>query len=96
MENTFAHAIMIMRMRPGQETQRKALELFMAHGPAAGTQWLLASPTAKIYVTLVNLEEWSVTDVATYAPYFDVETIPVCSVDDDWIGAMREAVARQE
>ena len=57
---------------------------------------ILASPSAKIYVTLVALEEWSLIDVATFAPYFDMETIPVCNVDDDWVGAMREVVARQE
>lgn len=96
MENKLAHAVNIMRMRPGQENQRKALELFTKHGPTAGTQWLLASASSQVYVSLVNLEEWNSAQSATFAPYFDIETIPVCNVDDDWVAAMHEAVSRQQ
>lgn len=88
--------ISILRMRPGADVQSKALELFLKHGPTSETQWILAGTDSKTYVALADLENGvDLATIATYAPYFDVETFPVVDIDEAWIAAMQEAVNRQ-
>lgn len=87
--------IVILRMRPGADVQKKALELFLEHGPTGGTEWVLAGADSTTYVALGSLDDLDLAGVATFAPYFDVETIPVVEIDDEWTKAMQEAVKRQ-
>jgi hypothetical protein len=87
-------AITILRMHPGAETQRKALELFLKHGSSDGNEWVLGSADTQTYIALGELDA-DIASNATYAPYFDVEVIPVVDLDESWVAAMQEAVKRQ-
>lgn len=87
--------IAIMRLRPGAENQRKAFELFATHGPSEGNEWLLASVDTKIYFAYGDSTDPDLTSLATYAPYFDIEFVPVVAADDAWATAMQEAIGRQ-
>ena len=75
--------------------ERRAVDLLTRQYLGEGVQWLLASANAQLYVGLVNLEQWRSADAARYASYFDMETIPVCNVDDRWVAAMEQAAATQ-
>ena len=89
--------ITILRMRPGAETQAKALELFLTHGTTRETEWVMASANSQTYISLGDInDDPDLTGIATYAPYFDMEAIPVVAVDDTWVAAMQEAVQRQQ
>lgn len=87
--------ISILRMHPGTELQAEALKTFLAHGPVEGTEWLLASTSSKIYISLGSADTPDIAGLATYAPFFDVETIPVVDVDEAWVNAMQESQSRR-
>ena len=89
--------ITIMRLRGGAEGQAKALELFAKYGPAEGTEFVLGSTSSQVFVSLVDHgDEPDLASIATYAPYFDLETFPVVELDEAWMAAMTEAVQRQQ
>lgn len=86
----------IMRMRGGADVQAKALELFAKHGPSRDTQLVLGSLNSQVFVSVVDGgDDPDLVSVATFAPYFDMETFPVVELDEGWMAAMTEAVQRQ-
>lgn len=82
----------ILRLRPGVDTQAEAFANFLAHGPAPGTEWLLASRDSKIYISLSAADADNLQALAVYAPYFDMETIQVVEADETWLSAMQGAL----
>ena len=49
--------ITILRMRPGAETQAKALELFLTHGTTRETEWVMASTNSQTYISLGDITD---------------------------------------
>ena len=88
-------SIAILRMRAGTDVQEEALRLFLTHGPAANTEWLLASLDSQTYISLSDLDEPDLTSLAMYAPFFDIEAFPVVETDADWVTAIQAAVDRR-
>jgi len=87
-------SINILRMHPGVEVQTKALEMFLKYGPSSGTEWMMVDGNGKTFVTLSDLDSLDRVSLAAYAPFFDIETIPVSEMNDEVIAAFKAAVAR--
>lgn len=88
-------AINILRLRGGTELQEEALAKFVKHGPTGGTEWLMSSVDTKTYVSLGDLDNVDMAGMAMYAPYFDIETIPVVEVGEDWVKSMHAGVEKR-
>ena len=86
--------IVILRLNPGPEAQKVALEHFVTHGPAANAQWTLCSADTQTYFTLIDGEP-DLANAATYAPFADIEMFPVVEADEGWVTAMQTAIGRQ-
>lgn len=87
--------ISILRMRPGAEAQEKSLELLLKHDSGDSTQWMLSSGNTQTYIMMSELDTLGDADVTTsaiFAPYMDIETIPVVDVDETWVANMQKAI----
>lgn len=84
----------ILRLAPGVENTRKALEIFMKAGSAQGTQALYASADGKTFVVIIESDTIDMVSSYTYAPFWEDNTvIPVVDVDDAWLQAIQAAQA---
>jgi hypothetical protein len=86
--------VLIARLAPGVENQRKALQVFVKAGPAQGTTGLYAGTDGKTYITMLESDEPDLVAGLTYAPFFEkFEVVPVVPVDETWLRAAQAAEA---
>jgi len=86
--------VVISKLAPGVENSRKALEVFVKAGLAAGTEATWAGTDGKTFINVVETDSPDMTVSATYAPFFEsVTVIPVVAVDGAWMEAIQAAQA---
>jgi len=86
--------VTIFRLAPGTDNARKALELYGKVGVPAGTEATWAGVDGKTFITVIETDNPDMMISATYAPFFEEQTvIPVVPLDDRWLEAIQAAQA---
>ena len=86
--------VTILRLAPGIENARKALEVYGKVGVQAGTEATWAAIDGKTFITIVESDAPDMKVAATYAPFFEETTvIPVVPFDEAWMTAIEAAQA---
>jgi hypothetical protein len=84
--------VAIFKLAPGIDTARKALEVFGKVGVQDGTEATWAGVDGKTFITVIETDTPNMTVAATYAPFFEENTvIPVVPLDAEWLEAMKAA-----
>jgi hypothetical protein len=84
--------IVIIKVAPGVDNVRKALELYGKVGAPAGTEATWAGTDGKTFINIVETDAPDIATAATFAPFFEETTvIPVVPLDDAWMKALQTA-----
>jgi hypothetical protein len=84
--------ISILRLAPGTENARKALEVFGKVGVPDGTEATYAATDGKTFITIIDTDAPDMMVTSTYAPFFEQSTVlSVVPLDEAWMTAIQAA-----
>jgi hypothetical protein len=84
----------ISKLVPGIDNARKALEVYGNVGGMPGTESMWAATDGKTFISLVETDTPDMTTAATYAPFFEEQTVlPVVPLDETWMKAAQTALS---
>ncbi len=88
--------VAILMLHPGVEAQQKAIELFAKIGSDPTVVKSLVSLDGLTSYHLAEADEPDLGHNAAFAPYFDVQMVPVVDLDEAWFNQYTKGMAMRD